>query len=98
MIDDYDDIARCIYDDAKDHFKKTNDLNYFSEYYPNTSIDLILARMKPIVGEEMECSIDAPMPCLLKWIMCFHPPRHCSRIICQRHEYLLNNTNKRLIQ
>lgn len=66
MTDEYNQVAEDIYEDAKDHFRTTNDLNYFSSFYPNTSIDFIVSQMKIIAGDEMQCSIDAPMPCFLK--------------------------------
>jgi len=97
-MNEWENIANHIYEDAKEHFRKTEDLNYFSQYYPDDIIDFMNAHLSEIVGEEMKCRIDYPMPCLVQCILCTWPPPNHSRIICQRHDFIeRNNVNKSLL-
>jgi hypothetical protein len=98
MTEEYEQIAHNIYEDAKDHFRKTKDLNYFSQYYPNDRIDFLNDYVSKLAGDEMECNIEYPIPCVSRWIMCIWPPPNHSRIVCQRHRFIdKNSVNNRLI-
>jgi len=78
------EIAENIFNEAETHFRQTDDLNFFSQSYPNDHIPSIIKHMASLTHGKMECLSLIDPPCFLNPLMCFWPPPDHGRIVCHR--------------